>query len=76
MNNHFYIRIWCAVPDLTYGEVAQKRIAQLRKMGDAMQNNAGDSQIAEAFSKLDFVNAVEVIDQRSREGILIYPDWP
>ena len=70
----FYIRVWCAVPDLETNFYNEK--VQMHAIVDRHKSTLESARIAEDFAKLSYCNAVEVTDHVTKNGVLIYPDWP
>lgn len=72
--DNFWIRVWCAVEDFGVNPVTQ--LMELRMIEKKHRKEEAAPVIAEEIGKLDFCNAVEVISQKDKSGILIYPEWP
>lgn len=74
------VRAWCKADNIaSQAERDACHMAvcnAIRTISVRVSNQLYLAQVAEAVAKLPCCNAVEVTDDGTNSGVLIYPDWP
>lgn len=70
------VRIWSSVEDLNHTALCREDLFEARALYEhkTWGQPTSQNEVAEHFSGLRNVAAVEVVDDNG-QGVLIYPDW-